>query len=523
MILSRMVRWAFLLFFCMNGRPPFIPEAQELPISQPSFWESRSEAIDSSFSKVYEIHRLVGLQAAVYSDNRLVYSGRFGFADLEAEMPVTSSAKFPTASIGKAFTATALLKLVDDERVNLDNPIQDYFPGFPVKPEGAITPRLLATHQSGIRHYREGERTPDFYAHHFDDIASAMRLFADDPLVSSPGSRYSYTSYGYNLLAVVIQSASGMPFQKFIEEQIFKPLDLEHTSFNDVRHVIKQRAKLYSYSDPGRLRAPKEDRIYRVPSTWDYSYNAGGGNLLSCAVDLARFGKSFFGPGLLTENSLALARNPQSTPLGEQTAVSFGWFAGQTHLGQTMRINGAFLGSYADLRIFPDAKLSIAFMTNTSTVGNLHYVTGAIAEYLLGNAADPALVMEADLWFANRRWERAAEKYTALIKMNLKDGRSWLRRGTSLINGDRIDEAVSDLKEAAKFEPFRPEAYRQLCVGYAVQEELDRALDMLQEALRAGFDDWAGIAQDRRLKDMRSDPRYRALAQKYGSLKKLPH
>lgn len=127
-----------------------------------------------------------------------------------------------------------------------------------------------------------------------------------------------------------------------------------------------------------------------------------------------------------------------------------------------MRINGAFVGSYADLRIFPDSRVAIAIMTNTSSVGNLGYITGAVAELLLGDASDGALVMQADLWFTHRRWEQAATAYRQLVDRNDADARSWLRLGTALMRLERIDEATDALRRAAQDPRFRAEAQRLL-------------------------------------------------------------
>jgi serine beta-lactamase-like protein LACTB, mitochondrial len=290
-------------------------------------------AIDSACRRVFEAHGLAGFQVAILWGDSVLYQGAFGAADLETATPVDTNTRFPSASLGKAFTSAALLSLVDDGRIELGAPIQQYLPGFPRKAGGDITPRLLAIHQSGIRHYRDGERTPSFYARHFDDAAEALVLFAHDSLVVAPGSGYAYSSYGYNLPAA-IQAAPGIPFQRYVQERIFGPLRLAHTSFDDVRRVQQGRARLYSHADPFAERAAREDSLYRVPTSWDHSYNAGGGNLLTTADDLVRFGAGFFSSGLLSERSLALAQTPQPIAGGEPTQASFGWFVLQREVAR---------------------------------------------------------------------------------------------------------------------------------------------------------------------------------------------
>ena len=135
-----------------------------------------------------------------------VLAENLGYADLEHRVPVTNETRFGVASITKAFTGLSLLKLREAGRIDLDAPIQRYVPAFPVKPGGVITPRLLAAHLAGIRHWGQ-ERNAALYARHFDDVNDVLALFKDDTLVAPPGTKASYSSYGYNLIAAAIQSA----------------------------------------------------------------------------------------------------------------------------------------------------------------------------------------------------------------------------------------------------------------------------------------------------------------------------
>lgn len=147
--------------------------------------------------------KVPGLAAAVAVDGRLVWSDTFGFADLEAKKPVTAASRFRIGSISKSLTAAGLMRLVEQGRIDLDAPVQRHVPDFPVKPEGLVTPRLLAGHLAGIRHYRKEE---PFLNRPFADVRAGLTLFADDPLVSPPvwssptaGGKYSIT-VGWSIL-----------------------------------------------------------------------------------------------------------------------------------------------------------------------------------------------------------------------------------------------------------------------------------------------------------------------------------
>jgi len=153
-----------------------------------------------------------GVTLAVAVDGRIVYAEGFGYADLEQRVPVWPTTKFRIASDSKPLTAAGLLLLVEQGRIDLDPPVEKYVPSFPDK--GAkITARLLAGHLAGIRHYQDDEFQ---IARHYDSVLEGLKIFADDPLVSPPGKEFHYSSYGFNLLSAVMESAAGENFLAYM-------------------------------------------------------------------------------------------------------------------------------------------------------------------------------------------------------------------------------------------------------------------------------------------------------------------
>jgi CubicO group peptidase (beta-lactamase class C family) len=130
---------------------------------------SGRQSLSDALADIQRRQRNVGLSALVMLDGETVLAENLGYADLENRVPVTNETRFGVASITKAFTGLALLKLHEAGRIDLDVPIQRYVPAFPVKPGGVITPRLLAAHLAGIRHWGP-ERNAALYARHFDDV-----------------------------------------------------------------------------------------------------------------------------------------------------------------------------------------------------------------------------------------------------------------------------------------------------------------------------------------------------------------
>jgi CubicO group peptidase (beta-lactamase class C family) len=160
-----------------------------------------------------------GVAVAVVAREQLVWSAAFGEADVENDVPVRTDTMFRLASVSKPITATAVLQLVERGRLDLDAPVQRYVPSFPDKP-WPVTPRLLLAHLGGVRHYREGEFSS---TRRYAGATDALHIFAADPLAHEPGTRFLYTSYGYNLLGCAVEGASGQSFLDYVRANVFEP------------------------------------------------------------------------------------------------------------------------------------------------------------------------------------------------------------------------------------------------------------------------------------------------------------
>ncbi len=333
---------------------------------QSALQKNKHRALLETVKVVHAKQKNVGLAAAVLLGGKVVFSEMLGSADLEQDIPVTKETRFAVASVTKAFTAAALLKLYEEGRIELDAPIQRYVPSFPAKGTGTITLRLLAAHLAGIRHYRPNEKTPEFLSKHYDNVDDALAIFKDDSLVAETGTKYSYSSFGYNLIAAAIQQAAGKPYAQFIEETIFRPLHLEHTSFDDVRKVVRHRARSYSWVDLQTFAELKEP--IRAPDG-DYSYNMGGGNILTTAEDLVKFGQAFVKPGFFSAKTLEMFYITQRTPQAE-SPWSYGWFVRRDSSGHRyLQISGTFAAIQAGMVVFPDQGIVVAVTSNTWGIG----------------------------------------------------------------------------------------------------------------------------------------------------------
>ena len=304
----------------------------------------------------------IAISVGVLQGGRTVFREASGFADKEAQLRADPSMAFSIASITKAFTGAALLKLVDEGRIDLDAEIQRYVPDFPRHPSGKpITVRMLASHLSGLRHWGP-ERNAALYARHFDDVRDILPLFRDSAWVSglTPLTRYSYSSYGYNVLAMAIQNASGVSYQQYLARAVLDPLKLRSVQFDRPGLGGAQRPARYSWYDLADFHE-LTDAPQRVPD-WDYSHNMAAGGLVANVDDLLTFGRAMRTPGFLTPASVALAWTRPSIQ-GVESPMSFGWFPRADPV--RLNIGGSNAGVQAGLTVWKDQDLVIAVLANS--------------------------------------------------------------------------------------------------------------------------------------------------------------
>ena len=294
-----------------------------------------------------------GMSAAVLHDGRLVWSGAFGWADVERGVAVVPGTKFRIGSISKVFTVAALARLAERGRLDWDAPVRRYVPAFPRKRHD-FTVRQLAGHLAGIRHYRDDDPVG---TRRFARLADGLAVFADDSLLFAPGTRYLYSSYGYNLLGVVVEAAAGTDYLRALGDEVLRPLGLRATVADHRDSLVLQRAAPYVLRPGGQvLNGPYEDVSYKWPS----------GGLLSTAEELARFGDAHLRPGFLGAETLRVLFTPQRLASGEATGVGIGWRVGTDRAGRRIvhHAGASSTGGRAVLVLYPDDGLVVAMLAN---------------------------------------------------------------------------------------------------------------------------------------------------------------
>lgn len=318
-----------------------------------------AEAIDESralLDTLMDRETVPGLTAAVLVDGRVVWSEGFGYANLETRTPVTPLTKMRIGSVSKPLTSVALGRLVEEGRLDLDAPVQEYVPSFPEK-RYEITPREVAGHIAGIRHY-DGD---EFYSRtHYDSVEEGLDIFERDSLLFEPGTEYDYSSYGWNLVSAVVEGAAETPFLKYMRREVIEPMHLRHTVAGHTDSLISYRTQFYTLNDEGQvLNAPYVDNSNK----W------AGGGYLSTASDLVRFGDAMIQESVLSSETTELLFTPLETTDGESTEYGLGWRIGtDDHGRRTVGHTGGSVGGTTRFVIYPEEHVVVALISNLGGV-----------------------------------------------------------------------------------------------------------------------------------------------------------
>lgn len=308
-------------------------------------------------------YNLPGASAAISVDGTIVWTGSAGYSDLENNIPATGAMVHRIASITKSMTATAIMQLVEEGEIKLNDPVRKHLRSYPKKEKGTVRIHHLLTHTSGMRHYLGKENRPFT---HYDTLEDAVAVFQGRRLAFAPGYRYLYTTYGYTLLGAVIESASGQTYEEYMRERIWGPAGMTSTQLEDRARALPDRAKLYRRDPDGSL---VED------AQTDLSIKYPGGGLLSTAGDLVRFAMAFE-DGRLVE-SATRERMRQVPELDYEPArahhlpYALGWIVGDSEpFGRFIRNDGGQSGTSTNLLVCQDARVIVAVLSNVAGAGS---------------------------------------------------------------------------------------------------------------------------------------------------------
>ena len=302
-------------------------------------------SVDELFAD-YDAEGMPGASVMVIRDGEPLLTRSYGLANVQEGEPVRPGTNFRLASVTKQFTATALLMLVDEGKLDLDDSIRRHFPSFPEFAE-AITIRHLLQHTSGIEDYEPIYGDP--FPEQILDRGVVEVIRGTESTYFPPGSEYRYSNSAYAILAVLIEDLSGMSFPAFLESRIFAPLGMNHTvAYRKGETTVPNRS--YGYTVTGRLVEDADQ------SAW--SAVLGDGGVYSSVEDLARWDAALYDNDLLSPETWVAAWTPGLEDYG------FGWRIDEYHGHKRLHHSGSTSGFRNFMQRFPDERLTVIVLTN---------------------------------------------------------------------------------------------------------------------------------------------------------------
>ncbi len=297
--------------------------------------------------------QIPGLSCTIGVDGTLSFQRGFGFADVENEVSATAATVYRLGSISKPITAVLAMQLVEQRRLDLDRDVHTIVAEWPEK-AWPVTTRQLLAHMGGVRHYR-GE--PESTVHYATQVEGLVR-FANDPLLHEPGTKYLYSTYGYNLVAAVVEKTEKQSFGDLVRERIAGPCEAPTLQDDDVRRIVRHRAQGYV----------REGGVLRNSELMDGSYKLGGGGLCSSADDLVRFAAALLQGKLVAPETLAAMWTPQKTSAGATIDYALGFRVAERRGNREVYHGGAQSRVSTFLLLLPERRVAVAVLCNLEGV-----------------------------------------------------------------------------------------------------------------------------------------------------------
>jgi CubicO group peptidase (beta-lactamase class C family) len=278
---------------------------------------------------------------------------------------------FRLASISKPLTALAAMSLLEEGKLDLDAPIQRYVPSFPQK-RWPVTLRMLLSHQSGIRHYEGDEMSS---TRHYGGVVDGLRIFAGDPLAHEPGTKYLYSSYGFNLAGAAVEAAAGMPYWQAVSRRVLQPSGAAALRPDHVYQLIPHRARGYLLGRDGSLQnCGLADTSYKLP----------GGGWMGSAESLVQVGEAVVDGRLLKPETMRLMWTPVPLKGGKSTGYALGW--GVNRLGSEVfyEHSGGQQGTSTHWIVAPGLRAQVVVLANLESAPATEIARELLAELMEG-------------------------------------------------------------------------------------------------------------------------------------------
>jgi CubicO group peptidase (beta-lactamase class C family) len=310
---------------------------------------SLADGVDEYIEAQMKKRKIPGLALAVARAGEIVKAEGYGFADLEHNAPATPNTMFQSGSVGKQFTAFAVMMLVEEGGIGLDDPVCRRIDGSPDIWKD-VTVRHLLTHTSGIREYSDLIDLRRDYTE-----KDMLGLASEQPLDFAPGEHWSYSNTGYVLLGMIIRDASGLYWGDYVHERIFTPLHMETARVISEDDIIPNRASGYRLVD-GEIK----NQEWVSPSL----NSTADGALYVSVLDLVKWDAGLYTRRLLARESIEKMWTPTRLSDGRTVNYGFGWWIKEINGHKVVAHSGSWQGFQSYIARYVDDSLTVVTLAN---------------------------------------------------------------------------------------------------------------------------------------------------------------
>lgn len=351
-----------------------------------TFFSTSAQSLSTELDKIATEHfqyNQPGGVILIAKNGNEIYKKAFGMANLENQVAMKTNMVFEIGSITKQFTAVAILQLMEQGKLQLNDPITKYLTDYPTHGK-TITVHQLLTHTSGIPNYTNMPEWANVWRKELSP-AETLNLFKDHSLDFEPGSKFNYSNSGFVVLGVLIEKVSGMSYAKYVEQFLLQPAGMHHTQFGNRDSIIANRAQGYQ----------KRDTFVNAEYL-SFSQPYAAGALMSTADDLLLWNKALRKGILLKKESLALATTNYKDSSQQSINYGYGFQTNSLYSSPTWEHGGGIFGFVSYAMCFPVEDLNIIILTNCDSY-NPEGMATKLATIVLNkkDIAYPAIYVDA--------------------------------------------------------------------------------------------------------------------------------
>lgn len=310
-----------------------------------------TKEFDKLLSEQYKSNK-TGATALISRNGQIIYKKAFGLANLEYNIPMQVDNVFRIGSITKQMTAVAILQLMEQGKVSLQDDITKFFPDYPTHGY-KITVEQLLTHTSGIKSYTEMEDFDKKMSIEMKPL-ELIQYFKNQPMDFAPGTKWSYNNSAYFILGYIIEKISGKTYPQYIEEQFFKPLGMSNSLYGSDTKIILNRAGGYDEDSTGIINAPY----------LSMSLPYAAGSVQSTVEDLFKWHQAVHSYKLIKKETLEKAFTKFKLQDGKETNYGYGWFLETLQENPTIEHTGGINGFLTQSIYLPKQDVFVAVFSN---------------------------------------------------------------------------------------------------------------------------------------------------------------